>query len=82
MGRNSRSRVKEKQKKEPKLPEGVTKEKFDDEEEVGGLMSLRSGFKNLAGTGEEVKSKSTMWVNWVLLILAAAAVVFFMAKRG
>ncbi|OIP39286.1 MAG: hypothetical protein AUK47_10265 [Deltaproteobacteria bacterium CG2_30_63_29] len=82
MGRNSRSRIKEKQKKEPKLPEGVKRERVEeDDEAIGGLTSLRSGFKSIAGTGEEVTSKTGKWLNWVLLILVAAAFVFFMVGR-
>lgn len=50
--------------------------------EVGMLSSMRSGFKNIAGTGQ-AKQQGTggKVLNIVVWVLLAAAIVFFLSKR-
>jgi len=84
MGRNSRSRrIQEQKRKGPEQTPTGEKVSKDDEPVGGSLMAMRAGFKSVVGTEKSKTKASPMgtilsWAVFAALVIALLA--FFMAR--
>ncbi len=83
MGRHSRSRKVQRKKVETASPLASSEPREEDEGGGGSIMNMRSGFKNITGSGEEKAKPSTTssLISWIVLgLVAVALIMFFMAR--
>ncbi|MDX9719783.1 MAG: hypothetical protein RBU37_03485 [Myxococcota bacterium] len=82
MGRYSRNRQLQQKKNAKNTEEREPRSSTADEQPSGSLMSMRSGFRNMAGT-ENSPGKKSVWsiVGYVLLVLVLIAFVWSFVGR-
>ena len=80
MGRHSRSRQVQRNKTTTG-PSSAATSHGEEEQASGSLMSMRAGFKSLAGAGDAKQKGKGSLIGWIVVGILALAMVMFLVGR-